>query len=124
VIARIEGSQALPDGIATSQPLSNAAAGVAAIWLFAVSIGGASVDCLASGTGLERRSRGRVARFSGQLPGDLTDVLWEEPKSLADAGEVLNSRSIRRTVKFQWAGGTYVLKHYIEPTFAYALKHS
>jgi hypothetical protein len=51
-------------------------------------------------------------------------MLWEQPKALVDAGEVLNSRPIWRTVKVRWADCQYVLKHYAEPNLVYALKHS
>jgi hypothetical protein len=51
-------------------------------------------------------------------------MLWEQPKALVDAGEVLNSRTVRRTVSLRWADCQYVLKHYMEPNFIHALKHS
>jgi hypothetical protein len=82
------------------------------------------VSCRISERVFVRRSSTRVAHFSTSLPGDLVDVLWEQPTTLVDAGEVLNSRNVRRTVKLHWAGCWYVLKHYVEPSFSYALKHS
>lgn len=59
-----------------------------------------------------RRSLSRVAHFENELPGDLVERLWQNPKSLLAEGEPLRSSSLRHTVRLEWASQQYVLKHY------------
>jgi hypothetical protein len=71
---------------------------------------------------VEHRSWSRVARYSVLLPSDLTDMLWQRPETLVERGEPLRRGGARRTVRLVWASQTYVLKHYVEPTWRHALK--
>jgi tRNA A-37 threonylcarbamoyl transferase component Bud32 len=73
---------------------------------------------------MTRRSKTRVAHLDRSLPTELIETLWDNPESLVEAGEVLNSRAVRQTVRLEWGGQSYVLKQYVEPTFGHALKHS
>lgn len=69
-----------------------------------------------------RRSFARVARFDSDLPNDLIAVLWSSPESLLDRGKILRQRGARRTVRLNWNGQKFVIKHYVEPTLRHALK--
>lgn len=71
-----------------------------------------------------RRSISRVAYYDNALPADLVELLWNEPETLSDAGEPLQCKDVRRTVRVEWQSQYYVVKHYVEPTWRHALKHA
>jgi hypothetical protein len=71
-----------------------------------------------------RETKSRVAHFDASLPDELIEALWDEPEKLADFGSVLQLKRVRRTVRLIWASRVYVLKHYMEPTWQHAVKHS
>jgi hypothetical protein len=71
-----------------------------------------------------RRRWSRVAYLNADLPHDLADALWEDPRSLVTLGEPLRKVGARSTVRLQWNGAQFVLKHYVEPTLRHALKQN
>jgi hypothetical protein len=73
-------------------------------------------------TAVCRHSSRRLARYAAQLPDDLVERLWNDPASLVTAGQPLQTRGVRSTVKLAWDGQPYVLKHYVEPSWRHALK--
>src|SRR4051812_37244583 len=70
------------------------------------------------------RSLRRIAQVADSVRHDLAHVLRTSPASLLDGGELLRSNGARRTVRVCWDGQTYVLKHYVEPTWRHALKQT
>jgi tRNA A-37 threonylcarbamoyl transferase component Bud32 len=73
-------------------------------------------------TTIHRRSLTRVALYDASLPDDLVEWLWMQPESLIAAGETLQAKGVRTTVRLVWTAGTYVVKHYVEPTRRHAIK--
>jgi hypothetical protein len=69
-----------------------------------------------------KRSLSRVALCDASLPDDLVEWLWTEPQSLISAGQMLQSKCARQTVRLEWNGQSYVLKHCAEPTRRHAIK--
>jgi tRNA A-37 threonylcarbamoyl transferase component Bud32 len=63
-----------------------------------------------------------LAIYQPSLPDDLKDRLWTAPQSLLAAGGLLRSEGARSTVRLEWAGQHYILKHYAEPTRRHAIK--
>src|SRR4051812_45649688 len=70
------------------------------------------------------RSFRRVAKLADSLPRDLADLARKSPGSLLDRGELLRSNGARKTVRLNWAGQSYVLKHYVEPSWRHAIKQT
>lgn len=79
---------------------------------------------MSSGSVIVRRSATRLIQYDQELPTELVESLYETPERLVEVGKLLRSRGARRTVRFQWAGADYVLKHYVEPSWRHALKQS
>jgi tRNA A-37 threonylcarbamoyl transferase component Bud32 len=52
------------------------------------------------------------------------DALWKSPNEVVDLGAPLRKMGARCTVRFEWEGRAYVLKHYIEPTRRHTLKQN
>lgn len=71
-----------------------------------------------------RRSFGRCAYLDSQLPADLADVLWRAPLQVLSQGQPLRQGGFRSTVRLDWAGRLYVLKHYVEATWRHSLKQN
>lgn len=71
-----------------------------------------------------RRSWLRVAYLNSTLPSDLADALWKSPHSVVAKGESLRKVGARSTVRLDWHGQSFVLKHYVEPTMRHALKQN
>jgi hypothetical protein len=71
-----------------------------------------------------RRGARRAARFVEALPGELREALWLQPEEVAAAGELLRANGARRTVRIESASRSYVLKHYVEPTWRHAAKRA
>lgn len=69
-----------------------------------------------------RRSFRRIAHFAAALPHDLADSLWRDPETLVGHGEQLRENAARCTVRIEWNGTPYVLKHSIEPTLRHAVR--
>jgi len=69
-----------------------------------------------------RRCWQRYALFTDWLPADLADALWQHPERLLNGATVLQHRGVRRTVRIHWAGTSFVLKHFVEPTWRHGLK--
>jgi hypothetical protein len=70
-----------------------------------------------------RRSQTRFALFDRSLPASLAHALWQHPEKLVAEGEALRRNGARTTVRLH-ADLPYVLKHYVEPSWRHALKHS
>lgn len=70
------------------------------------------------------RSQTRVAYYDASLPSDLIEVLWDRPEELVAMGQPLQTKDERRTMVVRWGPQPYVLKHYVEPTWRDAVKHS
>src|SRR4051794_37712372 len=70
------------------------------------------------------RSFRRVARIADSLPDDLAALLRSSPDALLDRGELLRSNGARRTARVDWNGQSFVLKHYVEPSWRHALKQT
>jgi tRNA A-37 threonylcarbamoyl transferase component Bud32 len=70
------------------------------------------------------RSFRRISQIADSVPGDLAQVLRNSPDSLLERGEMLRSNGARRTVRVIWSDHTYVLKHYVEPSWRHALKQT
>src|SRR5689334_9637977 len=70
------------------------------------------------------RSFRRVGKIADSVPVDLAQLLRSSPNSLLDRGELLRSNGARRTVRLDWNGESFVLKHYVEPTWRHALKQT
>jgi hypothetical protein len=71
---------------------------------------------------IRRRSLTRVAIYDVSLPDDLVEWLWMQPESLLAAGEKLQAKGARQTVRVVWTTGTYVVKYYGESTLWHACK--
>jgi hypothetical protein len=71
---------------------------------------------------IRRRSLSRVALHDASLPDDLVEWLWTEPQSLVAAGQSLQAKGARQTVRLEWNSRSYVLKHYVEPSRRHAFK--
>ena len=71
---------------------------------------------------IRRRSLTRVAHYDKSLPDDLVEWLWMQPESLVSAGQKLQSKGARRTVRLSWTTGAFVLKHYAEQSRRHAVK--
>jgi tRNA A-37 threonylcarbamoyl transferase component Bud32 len=70
------------------------------------------------------RSFRRVAHVADSVPEDLADLLRSSPQALLDRAEVLRSNGARKTVRLDWHGEPFVIKHYVEPTWRHALKQT
>src|SRR3954447_11024297 len=70
------------------------------------------------------RSFRRVGHIADSVPDDLSEILRTAPESLLDRGELLRSNGARITVRIDWNGQSFVLKHYVEPTWRHALKQT
>jgi hypothetical protein len=63
---------------------------------------------------VRRSALTRVALYDPRLPDDLIEWLWMQPESLVGAGEKLQCKAVRQTVRLAWGSQSYVLKHYAE----------
>src|SRR3954466_5258320 len=70
------------------------------------------------------RSLRRVGHIADSVPDDLSEILRTAPGSLLDRGELLRANGARRTVRIDWNEQSFVLKHYVEPTWRHALKQT
>jgi hypothetical protein len=75
-------------------------------------------------TAVKRQSWTRLITADRGLPSEMVEALWETPDSVVALGEPLRKVGARSTVKLQWSGQSYVLKHYVEPTLRHALKQN
>ena len=71
-----------------------------------------------------RRSPWRVAHYAASLPSELQTALWQNPTGLLTHGEQLRANDSRQTMRVDWQGQPFVLKHYVEPTYRHALKQT
>lgn len=69
-----------------------------------------------------KRSLSRFALHDASLSDDLVEWLWMQPESLLTAGEKLQAKGARRTVRIVWTAGTYVVKYYAEQSRRHAIK--
>lgn len=66
----------------------------------------------ANSTSYYQRSLKRIVTATAEVPLGLAEALWQAPHEVMARGARLQARSQRSTVRIDWEGKSFVLKHY------------
>jgi hypothetical protein len=74
--------------------------------------------------GYRRRSFQRVIKTTADVPLDLAEALWHDPRQVLALGKPLQARKYRSIVRVDWGNQAYALKHYCDKRLIDVLKQS